>query len=572
MKKYFVLTSVFALAACGGGSGGGGNGAVALGEISAPDSGAFTQLYSDTGLGMIDINQTRAARYAQAKVVVQSIESESGVDSNALIRSATTNRDASSWRLIDGEPTREEIDRAYNIMLDVFVNGNFEGYTNHDILMSLALVFVNKVQIFNFLNVYVGNNIGDKIQGLLADLRSENKPDNVKEVISSARDLYQDFGREFNLTLRDAKFYHNSDDDNWYTFEFDESGNLTGLRERDGTVYAKDGNGSFVKERVQGYEYTFAFEKKDENTDATIFSGEIEKFYEEQPDESTLRADLLAAINERWGGDANYAEIVAFLNNATLYSIGGSSDGISTTEEEIDNAIVGRRADYTEKVKIETGSKDLGLKYSDFGLRYEEMELNQNDGLMMAAGLDHYVYSEHGGFVGGYEDKRAIPTSGMTFKGDAYVGLTRKQGDAEIEAANQLLEPSNNYYKGTADLIVKNADNSNDLEQKLVADFSNAGWYKVTVDHLPVNFPAGHYTGATVAFDAKGNNIDEKWRADPANQDGKLENENIKHYGPESNNPTEAVGFVQYIENHNSDGDWTFKADITFGAKKTGSD
>jgi hypothetical protein len=47
-----------------------------------------------------------------------------------------------------------------------------------------------------------------------------------------------------------------------------------------------------------------------------------------------------------------------------------------------------------------------------------------------------------------------------------------------------------------------------------------------------------------------------------------MENQNIKFYGPTPDNATEAVGLIQYIEDKVSNGDWTFKADITFGGKR----
>lgn len=554
MKKYFILTSVFALTACGGGSGGGGS---APNNVVTPDVDNsvfyFSQIDSDTGLGMIDINQTRTVRYARAKTMVQSIESESNINSDALIaRTVTTARTSTSDSV-----TAQEINHAYDVMSDIFVNGNTTGYTNHDVLMALALVFVDKSQIFNLLNMYNGNNLGDKIQGFSQDLTSENKPDNIKEVIASARDLYRDFGSEFTSTLKDARFYHSNNEDRYYTFTFNENNELTGIKDENDNFFAKEANGTFTKERVQGYEYTFSFS-------GDGFSDDIEIFYETEPDANTLKTDLRAKIDTDWGTDAHYEAIVDLLNNANLYSIGGSSNGTCTDEEEIDNAIVGRYADYTEKLKLETGSKDLGLKYSDFGLKYTEMEFGQNDGLMMGFGLGNYVYSEHDGFVGGYEDKRATPTSEMTFVGDAYAGLTRKQSDEEIENTDVLLEPQNNYYKGKSNFIVKQSGNLVDLEQKLIADFSDAGWYKVTVDNIPLN---GH--GGVISFDnSKGNDINDDWVADPENEDGKIENMTIKYYGPEPNNPTESVGLVQYIENKIDSGDWTFKADITFGAKK----
>lgn len=552
MKKFAFLTSVLALAACGGGSGGG---AGTPGAIVVPN--ANTEQPRMVGISNTD--DARVANAVRAIRTTNTLISETNVDISATLkRKAAVNRMSKSPAINDIILTKEDVDAIYNKLSDILINGNIENttYTNYDMLLVLALVLENEEEILGLLQYNDGDNLDDKIQNLITDLKESeaNQTDEVKRVISSAREIYNDFGVSFHTRLEDkARFYHNSNDDYWYTFAFNENGELIGLKEKDETIIPKDKNNAFVKDHVKGYEYTFAFKGE-------TFGGKVDKFYETKPSTEQLKSDLLTLVmleNSSWDEDTQ-AAVQEILNNAVIHSF------MEEGEEEINNHIVGRRADYIEKIKIETGNKNLGLQYSDFGLKYEEAELQKEDDMIAFFGLDHYTYTEHNAFIGGYTDKIANPTEEMSFKGEAFAGLTRKQGDAAIESSNQILEPNNKYYRGTADFIVKTAANSSALEQKLVADFSKEGWYTVTVDNIPLNSHGGN-----ISFENKsGKTIDAKWQADQANQRGELENMNIKYYGPESTNPTEVVGSIQYIENHNSNGDWTYKADITFGAKK----
>ena len=554
MKKVAFLTSVFALAACGGG---GGTGAPA--PVVIPQSTSFVRTVdSDTGLGMVDINATRASRYTAAAAIVQSIEDESSIDSALPISRTSIARAPEANSELPNNPTQQEIDDAYDIAYDIFVNSNLATYTNHDILMAMALVFVDEQKVLDLLEYENGDDLDAKIQSLVTELKDSIETAKIKEIVDHTKDVYKNFGEEFTLTLRDAKFYLNSNDSNYYTFAFDDDDNVIGLKEKDETVIPKDKNGVFTKEHVQGYEYTFAYKGTVPSLSAN-FSGKVDVFFDEKPSNEDLKQALLEKIeNENNFNEQTMDAIEALLNDATIFEFK------KIKEEEVENAIVSRKADYTEKVRIETGSKDLGLKYSDFGLRYEEAEFTKYDDLIAAYGLNHYVYTEHGGFIGGYEDKKATPNTTMTFTGDAFAGLTRKQSDNDINNSGDIFEPQNKYYKGSAQLTVYQDNNTGPLKQKLVADFSDKGWYKVTVDNMSLDGHDGDFSFAN----PKNNNINTKWRVDPDNNNGELENKNIKYYGPTTDDPTEVVGFVQYIENHENGGNWTFKADITFGATK----
>ena len=543
MKKIAILTSILALTACGGGSGGGGSAPIMPDAPSTPDapSLAWQTVDADFGLGMVDINATRSANVDKAIKIAQLIEDENtGFEHDASI---ARNASARKMKSADLNITQEDIDKAYATMYDIFVNHNYKDYTNHDVLVSLALIYMDKAKILELLGN--GNNgLDEKIAELIGGLKDND------DFFKDAQDIYQGFGKEFDLTLKNAHFYDNSNDDDYYTFVFDDDDKLVALQAKDGDTYDKDKNGSFIK-RFNGYEYTFDFQS-DEN-DSQYFSGTVDKFYKEKPSDKQLKDDIMAEIRQthNWN-EETFAKIQEILDNAILHYMKKDTD-----EEQIENHIVGRRADYADIVRIETGSKELGLRYSDFGLIYNIAKFYEQDDLLAGTNLKTFEYTEHNGLIGGYEDKKAVPTQNTTYTGAAYAGLTRKTADKDMGDVLDLaqLQPRNAYYRGTAKLTI-----DNNMEQKLVADFSDAGWYEVTVADLT--------SDPKFTFDAKGNEIHADWQPRPDTHDGKMENQNIKFYGPTPDNATEAVGLIQYIEDWVSNSDWTFKADIAFGGKR----
>lgn len=94
MKKIAILTSILALAACGGGSGGGGSAPIMPDAPVVPDtpitpdapSLAWETVDEDFGLGMVDINATRSANVDKAIKIAQLIEDENtGFEHDASI-------------------------------------------------------------------------------------------------------------------------------------------------------------------------------------------------------------------------------------------------------------------------------------------------------------------------------------------------------------------------------------------------------------------------------------------------------------------------------------------------------
>ena len=124
MKKIAILTSILALAACGGGSGGGGSAPIMPDAPVTPDapSLAWQTVDADFGLGMVDINATRSANVDKAIKIAQLIEDENtGFEHDASI---ARNTSAGKMKSADLNITQEDIDKAYATMYDIFVNHN----------------------------------------------------------------------------------------------------------------------------------------------------------------------------------------------------------------------------------------------------------------------------------------------------------------------------------------------------------------------------------------------------------------------------------------------------------------
>ena len=280
MKKIAILTSILALTACGGGSA-----PIMPDAPVVPDtpSLAWQTVDADFGLGMVDINATRSANVDKAIKIAQLIEDENaGFEHDASI---ARNASARKMKSADLNITQEDIDKAYATMYDIFVNHNYKDYTNHDVLVSLALIYMDKTKILELLGN--GNNgLDEKIAELIGGLKDND------DFFKDAQDIYQGFGKEFDLTLKNAHFYHNSNEDDYYTFVFD-GDKLVALQAKDGDTYDKDKNGSFIK-RVNGYEYTFDFQS-DEN-DNQYFSGTVDKFYKVEPSDETIDVGISTKI------------------------------------------------------------------------------------------------------------------------------------------------------------------------------------------------------------------------------------------------------------------------------------
>ena len=556
MKKLTLLTSVLALAACGGGSGGGAPGPInTRNAIVRPEN----AVDSDSGLSMIDINKERNAIYERAVATVESLENENDIDTNVSVtRSASVPRNGGIHQNGAKNYTAEDVNAFFDNMNAILVQHNTVDKTVHDVLMALA-AFLGKDEIFTLLDYDKNSDDGleTKVQDFADVLDDDNKPEAIQDVLNNAKSVYDDFGQEFTLTLADAEFKTGSTN-NHFTFVFDDNGKIASLEKTNGTDTMRYGvlSGGKFEGSEKGTEYYVMHQFGEGNNTYNFHS---DKFYQdgENPTEEQIHAELLA--------EAQSNNPYAFIELEWLENWLDTNPPIIRAGDTCQNdtgCIVYAPVDYTEQISVESQGQELGLKYSDFGLKLETAVLHPGhvdydieNGEIYHINKD-LTYVEHGAFAGGYPGKLAdTPTSDMTFKGTAYAGVTRKGNNWASDLSNYV-QPETDYYRGSSTLTVSN----NGANQNLVADFTDAGWYKVTVNNLnSIEFDGNITSKFNVSKDNNGNPI------------GDIENRYIGYYGPESNNATEAVGFVQYVErpqNATSETSWSFKADIAFGGAK----
>ena len=552
-----ILTSLLALTACGGGSGGG----VVGGATYVPSRNTVvTQsntVDADSGLSMIDINKARNAKYEAALSTVQSIENEYNVNDDLSIeRKAVTTRNGGMHGKTTFNYSAEEVNAAYASMKSILVDRNMDGKKAHDMLIALALAGLDKNDILNLFNNEL-NNLDNKIQAFVDILLSNNRPDAVQNVINNAESVYKDFGSEFTLTLENVRFDSTAGLRD-FTFTVDENVKITKLVGTEHGIEREYGvlNGGKFQTRVKGVEYYVG----------GTFGGHdfsSERFYADgqTPSDAQIRADLLAAAtSENPGASVELAELQTWLSTNPPIIRAGESCNNNT------GCIIYAPLDYTDQITVESKGQKLGLKYSDFGLRLDaaimhpgHVDYDPQTGEAYTMPKD-LTYVEHAVFAGGYHDKIAnTPNSAATFNGVAYAGVTQKRNDWNPDLSNYV-PPKTNYYTGTAKLTVT-PDNEN-LNQKLVADFIDAGWYKVTVNDVSNTAPSGARGGnGNIQFDG---NITSNFYVNYDNHGdlvGELNDVSVAYYGPDVNTPTEAVGFVQYVErdaNAESDDYWNF--------------
>lgn len=548
MKKIAILTSVLALAACGGGSGGGAPGAI----VTPTDNVALVA--KDSGLTMVDINATRAANYKQALETVQSIEAGHDITGAVTVsRASVTQRQSINMAKLS-DYTTDDIDSAYQAMHDILVGGILDNRTNHDVLFALALSGMTESDIINLLkSVNDGNvNLVENIKRFVEILSEDEKTDEIDKIIERATYVYKDFGKEFKTTLENAKFRGNFSG-GYFTFVFDENGDIDSMKQIDGAeeTFATIGGGRFQQQK-KGTEYRceVQMDEQGNSIDAGVFFAENER-----PNEAEIKERLLDALCEHVQNDQNgtaRAQIKAMLDDMDIVGYNDWCDG----------CIISAPVDYSDTFLVESRGKDLGLKYSDFGLLIESAIMHPGhvdvDGDDVTEIDKEITYHEHNVFAGGYEANEVnTPTTDMTFSGLAYAGVTTKRND--WTGTDDYQEPELAQYDGVATLSVSTKDDV--LTQKLVTDFSGDGWYTITVDDM------GATNNANIHFSGTSKNPDFAYKTG----DGDFEGAGLKYYGPDADTPTEAVGFIQYVERDidaQSDSDWGYKVDVAFGVKR----
>lgn len=459
MRLSTILSTLMfttALTACGGGGGGGHTN---IPHTTLPNVG--------TSIKAVNNTQERTTAYEGALALV-------GV---------TTDTSA------------EEIDKAYENMKKILVQEDLTDVTKEDILLSLALV---------------GEDIEELKEKSLEELKSEVLNSDLK---TKAEDVYAKLGNERNLTLSDVVFYNPGDENNRdiITFTVDETGKLTGLKMEEGDGASNlnfdyQGDGVY-KKSTKSVDYGFVYESPYGGFFEESFTFDISVSLEE------VRETIKKQAQKQWGGECDETT----MNN--LLSWIDTVDFTSTKNDEEDCYDKGGNCIYKEILpdniiaKVESVGKNIGLKYSDFGvIKYS---------------ADGEYDFEPDLYYGGYKalsvkakDLPQVNTE-MEFKGDALASVTLEDFDEEDEITKM--------YNGTVDLTFK------DGKETIVADFND--WHKVTIE-TDTTKSSGY------SFTFEGTPSDKKFTVLPSEYDYSLVD--INYYGENTKNPEEFVGSAVY--------------------------
>ena len=449
MKKLAILTSILALAACGGGSGGSGGGAGIGGVPSVPDTPNIPEIPSTSDFTTTSMSDT-ADNSVEINTYVENIlgtDFDSGtsaasvISRHATIRSGTTqtinnvdtDRNARNQQQIEDMHAFYEKDEAEK---REFITNNRQLVKRY-----AQLAYGNKIEDFDFDNSEIDaileylshdkfkwNNVYDKYKFQKHNLADQELYASGNREWSS--DAYIKITQTDNGKITNIKMY-----DDWFGRE------LEFTRTQDNKFFATP--------------YTYAL-RCGEFCQLTFKTGNPQESIE------NIKAGFTAALNKeaQYNTQINKEEIQAKIDAITADSVFTS---ISATELEglYDKDVQGLY--YTPNqmlVGLDAYGASVGLRYSDFGkingIQY--LENNKADAEKLG-----YV------FAGGYDIKnidKDTMSGKMAFAGKAVGQVMNHTEDADGVATNNYLDIASD-----AKLVFE------DGKETLTMNFSD--WYDV---------------------------------------------------------------------------------------------
>lgn len=594
MKRFAVLTSVLALAACGGGSGGGivGNNS---GDIKPTVGIDETVRASNLVVASNIDNGTKRNK------VIENNYSVAGADlpnigdlhSSANVAASSQTRSASSRHGADF--SNSFVDAMYANMNYWLHETNKKPQTDAEYEQykhALILAGYVKNELGNLL--FDGNN-GMSIKDIIDAIWNSDAIANIR---NKAENIYEELGTFKQFRIEDSAmfFIPEGGGESKLVFRVDDKNQINRVTydqrtdsgvgivfDLDRTDFTKN---SYERQGVKTWVYAI---NEIDFADGNDYDEEGDHSIEIETTEELSLAEIKAKMkaqvqyeyeNSRFHSyhcttEQDYNDALAELER--LGEESPSNDRIGQMVQEIAarrmrDSLLKRidnweSDDATEQgvifhnvhLDIETYGKDVGLAYSNFGKMFRKTQRKeQND--------EFYQNRENAQTIifGGYADNRIEKiTNEMDFNGMA-VGVVgydiEKNHDDEVYDAGMI------NIAGDATLHIDVANNG-DMTETLNISFADSNWYDVTV----VN-DAGDDNGPTITFtDNTNDSIDENYKLLGNMTDGVLTIENfttgatmdtdndgitgssegafgVQYYGNNPNNPTEAVGFVAYSE------------------------
>ncbi|MBO7509521.1 MAG: hypothetical protein J6T57_04580 [Alphaproteobacteria bacterium] len=524
MKKAFILTSIFALAACSGGSGGSFHGGhsqqVNIGEgrpavlvqTFASESGETvnTNNQNITGMASSAITFDGVTEDQVRDSITEYVETYLGGGTRGFSNPETRAASNRTSRAVD--PVFAAADAKIAQMKQVIYDMARAKSTSDDALRQYIRTYRNAVAEALTLYTQSAVSTSNDLFGIFYGLDIDR--DNVRETLDAFEREHFGFTKEYmdQIRLQDA-----GDANAYFKFNIDEGGTIQqialfeGANPNDYGWFTKTTNENGNEFAKKLYSYKFALGQLP--TSGDFSSEQLAAF--EWFNGITGKDDIVNLIlrndndNEHLTNGAKKAAMIQALNDEFDDLLAGqhdhdNDDNIECARaqyiEMINAAFSGLSDDATDSVvfgqnvmelsltaTIHGIGKDLGLKYSDFGYVDLKDLHQQADGTIK----ETHTYAPYGG---GYGTRNVEPgTTNATYTGTAVAGVQwstkdvngNKDGDGML-VTNENATLAFDASTGTSTLTMNNLQNG-----------AGEKWYNVTVSG---DFSGEHASDLTFTF------------------------------------------------------------------------
>lgn len=550
MRKYIFLTSVLALAACGGGNGGG---------VSTPRAPVAIDM-TTTSLKDSENNISNIIAYANdALGKTPSTTSESNAN--------TQSRNSSYGNFLQSDDGQYEYALAHYKNMYDFASGVTNNKTDDDLRNAYLisggkakdfdnwdnLTETDKTQIMDF----IAANWERVLKHFFQWDNNNNKP-TWKYKANSLSDMElntwgsRDWGSDRVIISQtgNGKIKSFILKDGWFERDFN---------------FERKSNNKFV---AKEYSYAMAFltQQQDQNGNLVDTEQTI-SFKADKPNMSIeqIKQGLLDSIEEYGFSDTDKQIAIERINNLTMKD----QQAISQTEFEMTKDFTDEQTNEkffvipnSFEVDVIAYGQNVGLKFSDFG-KIEGKNTFNNTGIPP----QELSYT----FVGGYDiksiDKQTMADKNMKFSGTAVGRVSLFQEDnrgvASSDIMNIMSDASLVFNQGKEELVANFSENKNPdsrwYDIKVLSDGENVDFYLSNGDRITAQNQ--HFKFTDVDKETTFENINIPIWANPTEETpGHLMEGGLSttYYG-DGNTPTEVVGNAYLLQQ-----DWSDDKDTGF--------
>ncbi|MBO4672622.1 MAG: hypothetical protein J5608_03155 [Alphaproteobacteria bacterium] len=546
MKKYFVLTSVLALCACGGGGSNPGapvTPTTPVYSISNADRTANANNANVTGMtSAIVTNDTPATRTATVTLVSNALGEEifnQHTLTTVSSRAATRARAASvtGTELTDSQKyyiAYKKLEKMEKTLKSLNGAASFETFVN-----------ANKADVVEALKLMGQDSINmDSETSALQTAFNTVKGGDLDAAITARL--------PFSTVKIDAVKFNFAGEDRYAKFQIDNNGDITAVAQFDGETdtiasegwFARNGNNKTFAKTMKQYTFDFGnttgidwFDNIPSGKGDILSLEMITETDADAPSATAMKAAIASEIEKFIAGQHGGTPITDDQKNALIEYFNDVIDSYDMNDAQTSNI--------TYNLTLESLGKDSGLKFSDFG--YAKMIENGE--------------TKYSPYAGGYQELKASNEimasleNTTTFKGKAIIGVDADNDGTGVDSSSILLVDNNAqlYFSNTANgktskLTMNNLRDTNTENTK-------RDWYKTTITQDD--------TGLNMRFDPSGKNIDARYKFATVDSNGVMEhkfttgwNSTEDRYENVANDNTVLTGratFDYYSNNPNTD-------------------